>query len=259
MSLDEIFADVKHEGDVDPFKEIEDKIEANKETKTPAESQPAKESEEVKPKEGESTPEEDIPFHKHPRWIERENELKQLREFQEQVAPKLAELETFKTKVETSNDSKSDVPEWFQELYGNNPAAWAKYAEHSSQEREQTKKEIIADQQRQREEAVKEEQKWNLWVEGGLTGLEGKGYKFDRNELIQTMLTYRPTDEKGDFDFEAGYKILQATKPKEVVDPARSNARKQLADSTTRSSKSEPVQKDYMTPADLRNKSWHKL
>lgn len=254
MSLNEIFADVKHEGDNDPFKDIP---ESDKETETPAESQPAKELEVVKPTEGGDTQEENLPFHKHPRWIERENELKELREFKEEVSPKLADLETFKTKVETSIDPKSNVPEWFQELYGNNPTAWEKYAEHSKTEREEIKKELVADQERQRAEAVQEEQKWGKWVEDGLASLEAKGYKFERNELIQTMLTYRPTDENNNFDFEAGYKILSATKPKE--DDAKPLARKQLADTVTKSSKNSPVQKDYMTPSELRKTSWNKL
>lgn len=273
MSLEEIFADVSKEGDTDPFRDISDRIEGSKEKETPAESQPEKEPETVKPEEGINTPdEENLPFHKHPRWIERENELKELREFKEQAAPRLSEIEQH---VKSQTIEKSDIPEWFQELYGDNQKAWEKYAEHSKQEREQMKRELVADQQRQQEEAKQEEQKWEKWVSEGVKNV-GEKHKVDlisnndkdangnptnflRNELIQTMLTYRPSDDNNNFDFEKGYQILVATKGIEKPDPARSQARKQLADTTTKSSKSEKNSKDYMTPSDLRGKSWNQL
>jgi len=245
---EEILADIQKEGE-DPFKDME--------KETPPESPPEIKPEADKPKEGDILPEDQVPFHKHPRWIERENELKILREGAEANAKEIADLKNLQEEnAKRFEPSNAKVPEWFKELYGDNEIAWQKYQEHEQAKEQEIETRILARQQEAQSRQTAETAKWNKWVEDEIAKLEATGAKFDRNELIKTMLDYRPTDENNNFDFQKGYKIYEALKPKE--DPAHSNARKQLADATLKTS-GEPKTKDYMTTPELRKTSWANL
>lgn len=247
--LKEILADVKQEGDTDPF--------AAMESETPSESPTENEPEVEEPEVGESnTPEDNVPFHKHPRWIERERELQELRDQREADARAIAELSE---RVSERQETTGPVPEWFQELYGDNPIAWEKYSEHDKANREQIKQEAVTELQSRQQKEVDESNHWNNWVNSEIEKLQNSGKEFDRNELIKVMLEYRPTDPDNNFDFEAGHRIYEALQQK-PVNTARSDARKQLADMATgRSNTGEPAKKDYMTPSDLRGRSWNAL
>lgn len=244
------FESIKREGS-DPFAELE--------KETPSESLTEKEPEKEEPQEGESTPEEkDVPFHKHPRWIERETELKTLREQEEAHAREIAELRTEVSHKLESNDTS--IPEWFRELYGDSASAWKKY-EHREKEREtEIEQRLIQRQELAEKQKVEEATRWNKWVDGELEQLQSEGHKFDRNKLIKTMLDFRPTDDSNNFDFRKGLAIYQALEEKEKTkDVEKSNARKELADTTTKVSRGDPPQKDYLTAKDLRHRSWGSL
>lgn len=235
---EDIFADVLKEGS-DAFADLE--------KETPPESQPDKEPA------VEEKAEENVPFHKHPRWIEKENELKELRARDEATAKEIAELRQMRT-----TPSDSTIPEWFRELYGDNQVAWSKYAEREQQREQEIEQRLLEKQDQKQQAAVAEQQRWNKWVDDEITKLAAEGAVFDRNKLIKTMLDYRPTDENNNFDFKAGLKIYQAleTQP----DPAKSQARKELADKTTVTSvRGEAPKKDYMTAKDLRHRQWATL
>lgn len=228
---------------------------------TPSESSTEKEQEEVKPVQGKNTDEDlNTPFHKHPRWIERENELKTLKEKNEAYERDLTDLKQFKeqTSQRLASSDGSKVPEWFSTLYGDNAEAWEKYSEHDKASREEMKREILEAQQQQVVEKQEQEKYWNSWVDNEMGKLESKGLKFDREELAQVMLKTRPTDDKGNLDFEAGYETYIARKGT-TVNPQVSQARKQVADTINKQSRGEPSKKDFMTSAELRNISWGNL
>jgi hypothetical protein len=257
-----VLADVKVEGDNDPFTGLGEK--------TPSESLPEKTPEEVKPDQGVNTDDLDdinTPFHKHPRWIERENELKTLKEREAARAAadearerEIAELKQFKeeTSHKLAPKSGKEMAPWFKTLYGDNPEAWEQYLEHDKEVREQLKQEVFEAHEQKIQEAQEQEKYWLNWVDTEMGKLEAKGYKFDREELAQVMMRTRPTDEKGNLDFEAGYETYIARKGP-TVNPQVSQARKQVADTVNRTSKGEPAKKDYMTSAELRNKTWGSL
>lgn len=247
-TLDEIFADVKKEGTP-----LEDVL-----TESVPESQPEEEPEvETEVDQSKATAEENIPFHKHPRWIERENELHSLKEREEEMARELAELKAFREESIQTREA-SEIPDWFVELYGENQVAWEKYSEHEERKTEELERRLLEKQEAERIKETQEVEKWDKWVDGELRKLEDEGITFDRNKLISTMLEYRPTDAQNNFDFRAGLKIYQALEGK--PDTAKSEARKQLADTATATSvKGEAPKKDYMTPNDLRNRSWMSL
>ena len=242
---DPILADVPKEED--PF--------ADMEKDTPADSPTANEPKEGEPKEGDNTPDDNIPFHKHPRWIERESELKSLREQQEENEKVIAELNIFKEEASKRLSQDTSIPEWFRELYGENQLAWQKYNEHEQQKEQAIEQRLLERQEQKRQQEKAEVTKWNKWVDEEVNKLQSEGAKFDRNELIKVMIDYAPTTDNV-YDFRKGYKIYEALKNKDNSE--HSQARRQLADITTKTS-GEPAKKDYMTPAELRNKSWGSL
>lgn len=233
----EIFADVKNEG-IDPFEQFDKEIE------TPAESQP-----ETKQEEKKSDEEDNTPFHL--RWKEREAKLKE--EFEQQLADVRRETDE---KIQNVAKQDTNIPDWFTELYGYNEVAWQKYSEHETQREQEIEQRVLVKQEEKKQEETKEVQKWNKWVDEQVKTLESEGLKFDKNELIKTVLDYRPTDENNNFDFHAGYKIMEALKTK---DPAVSHTRKQIADTMTQSKQGEQPKQDFMTAKQLRNLSWGSL
>ena len=251
MSLEEILADVKQEG-ADPFKEFDP--EANKEKETPAESSTPKEPEVKEPIQGDNTDEDKTPF--SIRWKSHAENLKA--ELETKHQEELGKLrQEFEAKI-PPKESNKNIPEWFVKLYGENEEAWKAYDEHSQEEREQMKKDILAEQETKREEAKKEETYWNNWVEEGIKGLQTVGLEFDRNALIKTMLDNpkEVTNALGNFDFNLGYKLYREQNPASLVN---TDARKKLADTTTKTSPSEKGSKDYMTSNELRGKSWNQI
>lgn len=257
--INEFMAEVKQEG-TDPFAALE------KETpsESPAENTPEEKEEETPAEETPAEPapeaeeEEQIPFHKHPRWIERENELKEERQAREELE---AEIASIKARIDAPATGDSDIPDWFKELYGENQTAWTKYRQHEEARTLEIEKNIIARQEAAREQAAKEEKRWEGWVEEQMDALKEEGLTFDRNELAKIMLDYSPTDENNNLDFRKGYAIYEAlkAKPEAPKQDAKSEARKMLADTTTSTTKGEPAKKDFMTPEDLRNRSWSSL
>lgn len=250
--LDEIFADIKKEGE-DPFAELDT------EKETPSESQPEKEHEEVipEPEKKEEAPEikeEDTPFHK--RWEKREEKLNT--EWEEKFESYKRSLES--TIEEKTRKDDTTIPDWFSELYGDNQIAWEKYEKHEQERAEAIKRQVIEEQEQARKKEAEESTKWERWVDDEVKKLSDEGLTFDKNELIKTVIDYRPTDDKGNYDLRKAYDILEMKKAKDTVaDKEKSDARKAIADTTTKTTRGEPAKKDYMTPSELRNKSWNQL
>ena len=246
-TLDEIFADIPKEGD-DPFKDME--------TVTPSESQPENEPKVEEPVVGDdNTPsaeaEENVPFHKHPRW-------QQMQEKASKVDTLEAELAELRESVTRRSDSSDiEVPESFKRLYGDDPEAYKAYREEQVRLKEELKQELIREQieEVQREEA--ERTHWLGWIDEQHERLKSLGRSYDRNELDKIMLDYAPTDADGNLDYDKGYALyetIKASKPQST----NSTARKQLAAAATATTTGDPPKKDFMTPADLR-KSWAAL
>ena len=256
-NLNEIFADVKKEGE-DAFPSDEEtktpetpttegpKGGEEKKPETPADSQPAK-TEEANAKE-------DTPYHL--RWKKREEKLRS--DLQEQFQHEMAQMKAdYESKL-----PKSDVPvpEWFKELYGENVTAWQKYLEHEEAKAQEIEERIFARSQEIASQQEAETAYWSKWVDDQVDRLKDEGKSFEKTELLKVMLDYRPTDEKGNFDFDAGFKLysaLKAGRPTAEANPK--SPRKALADTVTKTGKGETPKKDFISAQDLRRKSWDAL
>src|SRR3990167_4198961 len=165
----EFMANIQQEGLVkEPAKADE------KEKETPSESPAEKEPKDSKPaaeaegKEKDETPEPEKTeepavfnaFHKHPRWIAMQSELGELREFREKVSPLLDNLEK-----SPKAEEKTNAPDWFTELFGENPEAWAKYRQYDNSQRQQLRKEILDEVRAEEGRKAQEQKKMDAWVD----------------------------------------------------------------------------------------------
>jgi hypothetical protein len=242
MSQENTFlADVEQEG-ANPFKDIGEETQSESLTEEKSEEVIADTSKE----------EEAVPFHKHPRWIERENELEMLRQRDAELEQQLAELTAAR---ETQVDSQ--VPDWFSELYGDNLVAWQKYSAAEQARTAEIEQRILARQQEEQMKAQQEAEFYDKWINNEIAKLEDEGLKFDRNELLATMIEYSPTDSQNNLDFRKGFNIYSALQAK--PNSEKSDARKQIADSTSVNNGGELPKKDYVTSVEARRMSWGSL
>lgn len=199
-----------------------------------------------KPKEGGEEEEEQVPFHKNPRFkqlVDEKNDLK-------------SEVVELKAQIDKLSEEKGSQPEdvkppkWWTNMYGDgedSEEAWKEKQLQDKAEREQLRDQIKQDllnEQKAKEDAFKSNEQW---LNDQLNELTESGAKFDKNELFAVIDEFQPTREDGKYDFKKAYRILELQKKAEITPKA--NARKKLADDTSKGS--EKSDKDYKTPADF--------
>jgi hypothetical protein len=184
----------------------------------------------------------EVPFHEDPKiqeYIQRQVD-KRL----EEGTSKLEESLTtkFAPKAQTT------VPDWF----GGDELAWQKYQAHEDARIKEAEDRAIQRIKSEQESEAKRITEANQWLDTNVSELEAAGTKVDRNKLMKTALDYQLIDTQGRWNYKAAAAILSAKEPK--VD---TTDKKKLAASTTETVKTEEKPRDYLTPAELRNKGWH--
>ena len=196
-----------------------------------------------------SQTQEEVPFHKHPRWKEMYEDNKALKE-------RLAALESPKPPAQQSANKQTDIPDYWKDLYGDNAErTWSAHMrtldDVKRQAVEETEQRLNA-KQRQEAEVQQHAQRY---VEESLSNLKAEGKSFDDNELLKVVSDYRPITADGQWDFEKAYQILQMMKGSDGKE--KSEARKKLASETTRnSSKGEPDKKGHSIEELRRRGGW---
>lgn len=197
--------------------------------------------------------EDNVPLNKNPRFRE---VIEQNRKLQE----KLSRLEEIEAKVSQLQSQKTEekLPEWFTEAYGEDTNAWKVQQTVIKETAEKVKQEIMEGEQRRAQEQRERETRWNNYVTDSLTELETEGKKFDKNELLKITLEYQPTDANGNISLRKGYDLLQMKKQTEMQD--KTAPKKAIAGMSSAPSKqAQPAERDYLTAADLRGKSFRDL
>jgi len=227
MPEENIFADViKEETPVDSLNDSGEQ--------TPPESQPdtkpeAEKKEEVK----------EVPFHKHPRWIHNQKELKEARD-------RISQLEeSMKEAYHSNKDDEVSVPDWWIKLYGNDERSiegFKVFAQASQIDKETIKKEILEDMRKEAENESQIEREIAEGIRRQLDEIKEEGVKFEENELMKFILDY--TDEFGDALPklpEGGYDFRKIINLKNRISPApqdnTSDEKKKIADVTIRHNK----------------------
>lgn len=175
-----------------------------------------------------------IPFHKHPRWLAREERLNELE-------AKLAQYE-----AKPQGDAPTP-PSEFVELFGNDPQVWAKYNQFSERQKQDWKNELLSELQQQQQQQLTETRKWDLWVDNQLEELRDEGKAFKKNELLKVIGEYKPTDADGNLDFRKGYELYEKLQSLEK-NPEKDNKRKQIAGATASESGAEAEKPKFATP-----------
>lgn len=205
-------------------------------------SQPEIKHEEEKPPQGgvANTPDENVPFHKHPRWIAREKEIADLKaqnvelaKFREEMKPAMEKLQR------PAESNENPLPQWWKTIYGDtdeSKQAFSLYRQETLSDRERMKQEILEDQQKVQDHQKEEVNKWTDLIETQITALREKGLEFDRNELLKVVDDYSKGAD-GNYlgsliSFEKAYEILQMQKAQEK-NPAKDIERKKIAGKTS--------------------------
>lgn len=216
---------------------------------------PSQEGEQQK---ADNTPDENnVPFHKHPRFqeiIKENQDLKQkvddFSKFKEETEEKL---------TDRSNETPSEMPKWWVTLAGDDEIsqeAYKQYLEETNQSQSQIKQDMVAEAEKAQKEQEAETKRYNDWVQNEVKSLEDSGKKFDKNKLLKIAVDYQPTDEEGNISLEKAYQIYEM---QENQKDAETQQKKELADETQSTPNTEPKVQEFGTTANLRHRSWTSL
>ena len=194
---------------------------------------------------GDNTPDEDnLPFHKHPRWIAKQRETEELRAKLEELSPLKDEFEQIKSQLPKQPEPDPEMPDWWKDAFGTDEASMKAFKQKLADEDRllATMEERVANKIRQTEaqeiaDREAQVQKWETHIENEIQALYAKGYTFDKNELLKVVDDYSK-DGQGNytgyvFPFDKAYEILQLKKTVPTpTDTARKNAASQSVSAT---------------------------
>lgn len=213
MREENVFADVPSEGatlDIDKaFERLSTKGDS-----TSTESQPENKEGNGEPSQGgDNSLEEKLPFHKHPRWIKQQQDLRETRE-------KLEALE--KDRVQ---GKAVELPAWWKAQYGETEESKERYQAvvQKDGELEWIKQQIKEDLKAETEAETKSVNDAEEYVDTQISEMADEGLKFERNELLKFMVDFQKEfgagallDAEGNYDFRKSLTLMEKMQPKEV-------------------------------------------
>jgi hypothetical protein len=204
-----------------------------------------------------------VPFHKNPRWKEREEEWTE--RFNEQEERHQKDIQKLREEFSKSDNKKKDelesneIPEWF----GGTQNQWDKYRTWHKQQLEAVQnaafEKINADKtahQKAVDEATNFFKSEIKSIESD-TSLNPDGLKVDPNKLLKTVMDNDLIDSKGQWNYKAGWKMMQKSSltKKPVVPDNTKN--KRIAGVITSKNKGETSPKNFKTTEDFQsNRPW---
>lgn len=215
---DELIADIPNEGEViedSVFEQAEDNVE-----KTASESQPEKKQTEKPSQEGDNTPDEPTPFHKHPRWIKTQERLKNYEKRFEEYESKFKEVEPL-----LKQRQDTELPDWWKNTYGNTSEskdAYRKYEETTKAERDRIKSEVLDEIQAQQTQSLQADDQAKEYIESEVEAMQDEGLKFQTNELMKFIIDFQDKygagsllDTQGNYDLRKALNLMQELRPEE--------------------------------------------
>jgi hypothetical protein len=241
----------RREGDNEPFE-----MEEEKENSTdPSPVKP--EVEKTQSPEGEKSTQDDkdVPFHQHPRWLERENEWKN--RYNESEKRHQDDLMKIRAEFSAAKKENSDpnIPEWF----GGNAAQWEAYQKDQttllSQAEERALKRITEEKET-KDKAIKEA---TDFMQEEMTAISNSkeinpaGLKVESDKLLKFVVDNDLVDSKGRWNYRAAFRLMNANAP--IPKPPAD--RKVIAAATTSNDKSETKPAQFKTNLDFKkNRPW---
>lgn len=232
-------------------------------------------ADETKPDDGSEIPddsEEDDykgPLHKHPRWVEREDDWKtryneqekrhtdEFKKLQEETDRKIQEA--LGKKGEDGDTSETEVPEWF----GGDEQQFKSFNNYLGTLTEKAQTEAVNEMKQKGEQDQKAVEDATEYFNTEVKGIEDnkdlnpEGVKVDRNKLLKFVLDNELVDTQGKWNYKAGWKLMRANVNN--AKNAKIDEKKKVASATTTEKGSEPAiptvrtSKDYENPS---NRPW---
>ena len=239
----------------------------SQEKETPTEATPEQKTEEkeTQPDEGDKaetkadnthpeTPEEEnIPFHKHPRFKALTSENRELKESLASLTEKVSQFETKFTQQETE---AQPIPDWFIELYGENEELYSKYKQ-DEEKRIHNMEAAIMQKLAPKLQAIEQEERTkatNQYIQKELEAIKAEEPNIDTNAVMKVVYEKKLFDENGNLNFRAGAEWLK-DHPR-PTDTKQLDAKKSIAGKISTEGSSEPTKSDVVTSQDLKQRDW---
>lgn len=190
-----------------------------------------------------NTDEEELPFHKHPRFKAITSENRELKASLDELRQT---VEQFTATQKELPKGDTQVPDWFVTAFGDNPEAYQALQQFESSREEQLKQSIIEQIAAEKTQKKAEDNSIKEFIDNEIATLKDEGNVFDVNELKKVVLENKLFDADGRLNFRAGLAIVKATKPDTT------QAKKEVANLTNSAGGGTVQKTDYTTPKDLR-------
>lgn len=233
-------------------------LEGEDEGTTPPAPSAEKKDEKVTPPSGEENPDEDnIPFHKHPRFKNLIKENKELRATLAEINQKLTAQPT----AEGDQGKEAEVPNWFKSIYGDSQELWKEFSAHSATQQQEIVAKAVEMLREEITRPQREAEQVQTWIKDKIAELHDDGEEFEDDDLINVMKEYTPFGDNGQLDFRKGLKLMKAfatVKSKESTEKEKSDARKKIGAMTAGGGQGAPA-KSAVNMNDIRKKSFNQL
>lgn len=194
-------------------------------------------------------PDKDKPFHLHPRWKQREEELN--KRFNDQELRHQDDMKTVREEFTTTRkgDEQTDVPSWF----GGTDEQYKDYRASRDAEIQGAEDRAYARVNSTKTAEEKLVSDATNYMKSEMTAIESDatlnptGSKIDPNKLLKIVMDNDLVDSKGKWNYRAGFRMMQSTTPKETNED-----RKKLADLTNLEAKGESKPANFKTSADFK-------
>ena len=205
-------------------------------------------------------PYKDVPFHKHPAWIRRDDEFKE--RFNDQEKRHQEDMESLRKelaggRIPAADDKLPPIPSWF----GGTDEQWASYQADLKADRENLIKEAeektikrLTETKKSEDDRIKEA---NEYLNSEMAAIEAdktlnpSGEKVDANNLLQFVLDNDLLDSKGRWNYRAGWKLMRTNA---APAPANNDERKKIIAANATDSKPELKPAAFKTAEDFKKK-----
>lgn len=204
-------------------------------------------------------PDKDVPFHKHPRWTQREKEWQD--RFNEQEQRHQDDIKAVREEFAAArkdNKENIEIPGWF----GGTQEQWDEYRQWNDQQIKAAEDRALArlgETKSAEDKAVKEATDFmrsEITAIQSDTKLNPSGKPIDPNKLLKIVMDNDLVDSKGRWNYRAGMRFMNAGSTAAPVAPNTSD-KKKIAGATTSDPKGEQKPKPFKTSDDFKSsKPW---
>jgi len=199
---------------------------------------------------GEGNPEDDkLPFHKHPRWLERETEWQT--RFNDQESRHQEDIKKLREEFGSAKGGENtEIPSWF----GGSEAQWQDFLKFQDQRLAGVQKNTLSQIEEAKQAEDKAIKEATDFMQSEIQAIEQDknlnpdGKKIDANKLLKIVIDNDLVDSKGRWNYKAGMAFY-----KQSAKPAPSTEdRKKIAAANTSETKGEAKPQAFKTSEDFK-------